>query len=151
MLHTLKFKGRRSLARPLGIWLGESLKRGPLWPLDMVVPLPLHRQREKQRGYNQTYLIAKHTARILGIPLMPLLYKARPTPPQTGLSRRERQNNVDAAFSFEGGSCDYRGASILLMDDIYSTGATLKEGAKVLHNLEATVYGAVAAYNPRLY
>lgn len=152
MLHRFKFAGHRSLSRPLGAWMGRFLNHLDAWPLDMVAPLPLHPLREKMRGYNQTYLIARYAALELKLPLVSLLKKIRSNSPQTGLSRQERMNNVDGVFTLSvKGRKVCRGAAVLLVDDIYSTGATLNEAAAELAKRGAIVYGAVAAYNPRLY
>jgi len=148
MLHRFKYEGRRQLARPLGIWLGQLLVREVGWPVELVVPLPLHRMREAYRGYNQSGLIARYAAREMRLPLVQLLKKIRATPAQTGLSRQQRRANIAGAFS----PVDrrFQPAAVLLIDDIYSTGATLKEAARVLHNSGYIVYAAVLAYNPRL-
>ncbi len=148
MLHRLKFEGQRQLARPLGRWLGGMLQETG-WPLGLVVPLPLHHRREARRGFNQAELIGRHAARALGLPLSTMLVKTRATPPQTGLSRSERRANVAGVFAL--GPAEPRAGAVLLLDDIYSTGATLREAAAVLHQRGFLVYGAVIAYNPRLF
>ncbi|NLA04982.1 MAG: ComF family protein, partial [Firmicutes bacterium] len=76
MLHRFKFRGKRALARPLGSWLGTSLGEQTCWELELVVPVPLHRRRQQERGYNQAHLLAYFTAGALGLPLRTLL--ARP-------------------------------------------------------------------------
>lgn len=148
LIHDLKYHGRRSLARPLGLWLGyEMLRTGYCRP-QLVVPLPLHRRREKERGFNQSFLVAKYTAQILQVPCRHLLQKNRETLSQTKISRSERKLNVAGAFS-----CNEpppQGAVVLLIDDIYSTGATMREAATVLQQSGAKVCGAVIAYNPRI-
>lgn len=149
MLHQLKYEGGRRLSRPLGGWLGQLLVREARWPLDLVVPLPLHRLRERDRGYNQSKLLARYVAREMGLPMVPLLKKARATPAQTGLSRPQRRANMAGAFSVS--SRRFIPARVLLIDDIYSTGATVKEAARVLYNSGCMVYAAVIAYNPRLH
>ncbi len=149
MLHRLKYEGSRHLARPLGTWLGLLLTREAGWLLEAVVPLPLHRRREAQRGYNQSFLIARYTARAMDLPLAQLLKKTQATPAQAGLSRKDRQANVTGVFAL-GGRLS-RPGPILLIDDIYSTGATLKEAARLLNDHGYAVFAAVAAYNPRLF
>ncbi|HOL17045.1 MAG TPA: ComF family protein [Bacillota bacterium] len=149
MLHRLKYEGRRSLARPLGTWLGLALKRETDWPLTAVTALPLHRLREARRGYNQSLLIARYTARAMGLPLVTLLKKTRSTPSQAGLSRLERIVNVAGVYAPSGRH--FKPGPVLLIDDIYSTGATLKEAARVLNKQGFSVYAAVIAYNPRLF
>jgi predicted amidophosphoribosyltransferase len=148
MLHRLKYEGCRHLARPLGIWLGMLLTRETGWPLRTVIPVPLHRRREAQRGYNQSLLIARYTARAMGLPLLHPLIKIRATPAQAGLSRAERRANVSGVFALSGRLL--HPGPVLLIDDIYSTGATLKEAAWLFHDRGHPVFAAVAAYNPRL-
>lgn len=149
MLHRLKYSGKRHLARPLGDWLGLEILRQAGWSPEAVVPVPLHRRREAARGYNQALLIARYTARTLAVPLLTPLNKIRSIPSQTGLTRRERSENVRGVFSFNRRLPDLH--TVLLVDDIYSTGATLREAAAVLRSHGLKVYGAVAAYNRRLF
>ncbi|MEW5783536.1 MAG: ComF family protein [Bacillota bacterium] len=149
MLHRLKYRGERRIARPLGSWLGRLLASEISWPVALVAPLPLYHRREKERGYNQSALIARAAARELRLPLVHLLQKTRQTASQTGFSYAERRKNVAGVYS----PVDPlpRPCAVLLVDDIYSTGATLREAASVLRQCGFTVFGAVAAYNPRLF
>lgn len=149
MLHHFKFRGRRGLARPLGNWLGELIAEQTGWAPDLAVPVPLHRRRLAERGYNQALLLARFTAQRLQIPLHSLLIKPQPSLPQSSLSHRRRKENIRGAFAYRGKY--FQGKKILLVDDIYSTGATMLEAAKVLHEHGHTVYGAAAAFTPRLY
>lgn len=146
VLHDLKYRSRRSLARPLGLWLGREISSNAYCKPDLVVPVPLHRRREKERGFNQSALVARHAARSLGCLYRPLLIRHRDTTSQTTLSRRERIENVRGAFALK--SQPPSGSVILLVDDIYSTGSTLKEAAAALYRPGAKIYGAVIAYNP---
>ncbi|NLA12197.1 MAG: ComF family protein [Firmicutes bacterium] len=147
VLHRFKFRGERALARPLGRWLGTLIEEETAWGPELVVPVPLHRRREKERGYNQAHLLARFTAEALGLPLRPLLVRPGEAPPQSSLSYRHRLTNVRGAFLYRGGL--QRGNRVLLVDDIYSTGATMQEAAAVLHRRGLLVFGAVAAYTPR--
>ncbi len=143
----LKYYKKRNLARPLGLWLGHEIINARYCSPAVVVPVPLHSVREKERGYNQSALIAGQAARYLGVSCDQLLFKKRETLSQTKISRLERWENIRGAFG-----CSKNitaGMTVLLVDDIYSTGSTLKEAASVLHNRGAKVYGAVIAYNPR--
>ena len=148
LLHDLKYRKRRSLARPFGVWLAREIVLQKYCVPQLVVPVPLHRHREQERGFNQSALIAGHTARALGIPCRQLLTKNKDTVSQTTISRRERRENVCGAFSCL--SPPPQGSVVLLIDDIYSTGATMKEAAAVLQSSGAKVYGAVVSYNPRI-
>jgi ComF family protein len=147
LIHDLKYHGRRSLARPLGLWLGHELLKVNYCRPQIVVPLPLHRHREKERGFNQSLLVARYTAQVLQVPCRQVLQKNRETISQTKISRAERKINVAGAFS-----CAEHfspGTVVLLIDDIYSTGATMREAASTLRQCGAKVCGAVIAYNPR--
>ncbi|MGM0653160.1 MAG: ComF family protein [Bacillota bacterium] len=146
LLHNLKYYGRRSLGRPLGRWLAYELNTQQVQLPDLVVPIPLHRDREKERGFNQSALIAKHLAMFLEVPFSPLLDKHKKTLSQTALSRRDRQNNIHGAFSLAGPIKS--GSTVLLVDDIYTTGSTMMEAADILYRHGAEVHGAVVAYNP---
>jgi competence protein ComFC len=147
LLHSLKYHGKRFIARPLGAWIGSEVSKLEFCSPDLVVPIPLHRNRERERGFNQSALIARSAAKELGVPYSVLLEKVKDTPSQTRVSRRERRENVYKAFccrkELESGTV------ILLIDDIYSTGSTMREPAKVLQDKGAIVYGAVVAYNRR--
>ncbi len=117
---------------PRGCWLADRLLdliRADETRLsgDMVVPVPLHRQRKKERGFNQVDLIARPLARRLGIPFrLVLLMRTRPRPEKHLLDYEERWDSVRGAFALkEGGRVD--NSRVLLLDDVMTTGAT--EGA----------------------
>lgn len=148
LLHDLKYRGRRSLARSFGVWLAQEIIRHEYCVPQVVVPVPLHRRREEERGFNQSALIAGYIARTLGIPCRQLLVKNKETISQTTISRRERHENVRGAFSCV--SAPAQGSVVLLVDDIYSTGATMREAAAALQESGAKIYGAVVSYNPRI-
>ncbi len=99
--------------------------------IDAILPVPLHPSRERERGFNQAYILAKLLSRRHGVPVLKgLLRRIRPTPPQAG-KRRERIRNVRGAFRVHHPE-QIRGRSILLVDDVYTTGATVNECARVL-------------------
>lgn len=97
----------------------------------LLIPVPLHRARLRQRGYNQALELARPVARALAIPLRhDLLLRAKPTPPQTGLDARARRRNLRGAFAL---TADARlPAHVVLLDDVMTTGATVREAARVL-------------------
>jgi ComF family protein len=116
----------------------------PKWqmPVDVVVPVPLHAKRERKRGYNQSSLLARHLSRKKGWRLLTNgLQRFRYTPPQTGLGRSERLQNVQRAFRAD--PKQVAGSRILLVDDVVTSGATLAASAEAL--LEAGA-ASVSAY-----
>lgn len=123
-VHALKYEGARVLSAPLGDLLASAWRDRAI-PVDLVIPVPLHRQRLRQRGYNQSLLLARELARRLELPLSHgSLIRARNTPSQVGLSRQERWDNVRGAFRTI--SQEPGGARVLLVDDVMTTGATLR-------------------------
>jgi ComF family protein len=104
------------------------------------VPVPLHPARQRERGYNQAALLAQPLAAALGLPYdAHVLRRVKPTPPQVGLSRQERQRNLRHAFSAEPGIA---GRTIVLVDDVVTTGSTLASAAQAcLAAGAARVYG----------
>jgi ComF family protein len=137
-VHALKYRNQTALAAPLGAILTAHLEDGGDLPLDGLLPVPLHPEREKERGYNHSHLIASAMTPT-GVPLRAdLLHRQRATPPQVGLSRDERLTNVSGAFR---ASPDAAGGSWLLIDDVCTTGATLEACASALR-----AAGAVAVY-----
>ena len=146
LLHDLKYRQKRYLARPFGIWLAREITNQSFCSPHLVTSVPLHLNRYKERGFNQSALIARHSARILGTSYREILLRNRDTASQTTLSRRQRRENISGAFSCRDNLAS--GTIVLLIDDIYSTGATMLEAAKVIREGGAQVYGAVVAFNP---
>ena len=121
MVRALKYKSRTYAARSMAyLMLRELSKRGIR--SDIIVPVPAHTEKEKKRGYNQAELIARELSGIIGVPMRKVLVKNRNTPSQVSLSERERWKNVRGAYALEG---NVSGLSILLVDDVITTGATM--------------------------
>ncbi len=122
---------------PLGIWFAQRLasliERQPLgFAADAVVPVPLDRGRLRERGYNQAELIAKPLARLLGIPFRSyLLVRTRPRPNQLRLTRRERWETVRGAYATHK-TAQVDKLRVLLVDDVFTTGATLDACSRAL-------------------
>jgi competence protein ComFC len=122
---------------PLGEWFAESLaeivrREAGVLTADVVVPVPLHRDRERQRGYNQASLISKPLARKLGLPHKPvMLMRTRPRPDKQVLSLEEHWESVRGAFATRPGS-QVDNKRVLLVDDVMTTGATLDACARAL-------------------
>jgi competence protein ComFC len=111
----------------------EGLNRhwGP-HSLDLLIPVPLHTQRLRERGFNQALLLVKELSRRTGIPYRKtILQKKKPTIPQVNLSGTEREKGLRGAFQVIGKE-ELLGKSVLLVDDVYTTGATVNECSKVL-------------------
>jgi competence protein ComFC len=133
MIHDFKYRGRKKWAKPLGLLMVETLQKDPRFhAIDMVVPVPLHVKRKAMRGYNQSELLAKEIGRSLGLPVaVDILCRIKDTPSQTGLRRKGRQMNLADAFQIIDSS-SLRGKNILLVDDIYTTGATVETCSRIL-------------------
>ncbi len=126
-INLLKYHGVKRLSKPLS----NLLSRIKLPQVDTVIPIPLHQKRLRQREYNQSALIAYHVAKRLERPLVTdCLIKIKDTPPQVGLSSKNRRLNIKNAFEVR--SNNIKGGKILLIDDVVTTGATIRECSGVL-------------------
>lgn len=136
VLHSFKFSGRRELAYPLGELMASLV--ASLFPyrlLAAVIPVPLHENRLQERGFNQALLLAGVVSKMLRIPLVPnALIRSRETHSQTSLSREQRQSNLKGAFVAGDDVLPLKGEAVLLVDDVYTTGATIQECCTVLLN-----------------
>jgi len=132
LVHALKYRARLALA---GCFAG-CLSSRPLPQVDLVVPMPLHKKRLSERGFNQAVEIARNLARRMDWPLGSRgAVRLRHTAPQTGLPYAERERNVRGAFECP---LDLRGARVGVVDDVMTTGATLNELARVLKHAGAS-------------
>ncbi len=142
-LHAFKFLGQASLAAPLLDLILEVCAGTERLPGDLVVPVPLHPARERERGYNQSALLARRLARRLRLPCrMRALERRRATRAQTELTGRERRRNVLGAFSVAEPRV-VRDRHVVLVDDVLTTGATVAECARVLIRAGARTVGVV--------
>ena len=133
-IHHLKYHGKTSLAKSLGPLLGRFAQDwlGEVSAGFLVIPVPLHPEKLRERGYNQSLLLARHTAEKLRAELDYLsLRKIKKTIPQTGLGKKQRQQNVKNAFKLENEN-RIRERNILLVDDVSTTGNTLNACSKIL-------------------
>jgi competence protein ComFC len=143
IIHSLKYEGRRSLARPLSARI-RARCGAVLDGADLAVAVPLHPSRRRERGFNQ----ALDLARGLGLPVARVLRRVRATPSQTELTVTERHRNVSRAFApsrLLWLRQDIAGRVVVLVDDVSTTGATLNECAVVLKELGAREVRAVTA------
>lgn len=151
----MKYENQPSLAKPLGEWLGEAwLKQGLATEANlMVVPIPLHPKKLKARGFNQAEFLAEHFCSVTSLPLQrQALVRIRETQAQFGLSARLRQENLRNAFSVGKRFPGRFSGSVLLFDDIYTTGSTIAAAVEALRCAGVPVAGvvAVAAPPPRI-
>ena len=127
VIHALKYDGRRSLARPLAALMrerGAALLDGAA----CVVPVPLHPSRRRHRGFNQSADLARH----LGLPVVDALRRVRATATQADLPAAQRHRNVRGAFTVTRAGRTLAGVTVLLVDDVSTTGATLDACASAL-------------------
>lgn len=147
LVHDFKYGRQRHLRYPLAEWLGETLSdprlRGRRF--DLIVPVPLHPARERERGFNQAALLAELLAAKAALPLRSVLERIRYTTTQTAYDRAERMENLHDAFRLRKNR-DVRELRVLLIDDVLTTGSTLSECARVLKAAGAiSVHAATAA------
>jgi ComF family protein len=134
-IHQFKYRPCRSLGRPLGDWMVQQVR--VLTDIDMIMPVPLHTTRLRQRGFNQALLLAHRMSETHRIPLVyDNLIRSRPTRPQVELSGLERVRNVEGAFSLKRPR-DVASKRVVLVDDVFTTGATMNECASVLKDAGA--------------
>jgi len=150
-IYALKYKGRRQVAGPLGRLLVETYRRQvqarPRLRPAAILPVPLHPQRQAERGYNQSALLARALGRGLGVLVVEdALRRTRHTPQQAGSSAAERQRNVAGAFTCPSGHARLMGRQVVLVDDVCTTGATLAACAETLRTAGVReVWGLVLA------
>jgi len=129
-MHWLKYRGRTALADPLGGLMAEYWAQHPM-QFDVIVPVPLHADRLRKRGYNQAALLARQMARRVGLmEEEQTLVRQRSTSRQVDLNAKQRKQNVRDAFHCSGDGL--AGKQILLIDDVCTTGATLEACAIAL-------------------
>jgi ComF family protein len=137
LMHAFKYHGRLALAE----WAADAIlaERGrlrPALPPDRLIALPLSRERQRERGYNQAHEIGRAVARQLRAPLVRQgIRRDRASPPQAALPWSQRAKNVRGAFACE---LDLAGMSVAVIDDVMTTGASLAEFAKTLKAAGAT-------------
>lgn len=134
LIHQFKYKKHICLAAPLGSLLTNLLYKKTICEIDFVVPVPLHRKKKQERGFNQSELMAKEVCKKLSIPIsINNLYRVKNTLSQTQLSRLQRQQNVKDAFKVKNPGQLFK-KNVLLVDDVLTTGMTASECAKSLKN-----------------
>ncbi len=148
-IHRLKYAGVTGLAGVAADPLERAFRDAPgEWhAAAALVPVPLHTVRRRERGFNQSELLAAELSPRVGLPVQPLLHRRLPTGRQVGLTALERRRNVDRAFAVRpqmSALCE--GRCLLLVDDVLTTGATLDAAARALAGAGAgPVFGLAAA------
>ena len=143
-IHQLKYKNLRSIAEPLARLLSDYLTAYPV-PGEVLVPVPLHRKRLRERGYNQSELLSKELGKLVKLSVMAdCIIRQRHTPPQIrAASASERRSNVADAFTCRN---NLRNKKIILIDDVATSGATLDACAAALKDVGASsVWGLTLA------
>jgi len=155
-LHDLKYAGEQRLAEPLGRAIARRWARVGAGG-EVVVPVPVHRDRERRRGYDQAALIAAVAGRELGMPVARIVERAKATAAQYELDRAQRAANVRGAFAMVPLTIPPRpsrgpplaGRWILLVDDVVTTGSTLVECGRVLLGAGAIGVSAITVARER--
>jgi len=145
-IHAMKFFGRPRVAETLAFLLWEEMMKQPVIPdFDLIVPVPMHWRKRMSRGYNQSERIGNALGGIMGVPVERALVKTRHTKPQSLSSREERLVNLENSIDVRDPSA-VSGLSVLLVDDVATTGATLGACARALRGAGVSwVFAAVIA------
>ena len=140
MLKAFKYQRRAYHAPALASILHTALA-GRMAGIEAIVPVPLHWRRHGERGFNQAAELARPLARRLGLPLWQAARRIRATPPQSGLSEQARHRNLEKAFTLrKPASC----RSVLIVDDVITTGATVRQLGRALRHAGVRQLAAVA-------
>ncbi|MFZ1397745.1 MAG: ComF family protein [Candidatus Promineifilaceae bacterium] len=140
LIHNLKYNGAFGLSKPLAALMAEAWQTWRM-PVDLVLPIPLHAERERSRGYNQSTLLTRDFCHLVALPFAEKgLTRTRFTTPQVGLTAVERLKNVQDAFATQ---VEVAGKHLLLIDDVCTTGATM---AAATHALLAAGAQTVSGY-----
>jgi len=148
VIHSLKYKDRAKLGAELGRNLGNYLPFSLVKPLDLLLPVPLHPVKKRDRGYNQALWIAKGLSSVWGIPMKTnVLWRVRYTKSQTTLSVEERQTNMKEAIRI---TKDLSGKNVGIVDDVLTTGSTIASCAKECKNKGAKTVVAITCCTPKI-
>ena len=152
IIHLYKFEKRRSLAKHLSYMMVNHLPNDcNLKEYDYILPIPIHKNRLRERGFNQSTLIAQGISNKIGIAICTdAIIRSRNTSPQSSLTRDARQTNVVGAFEIKNRNL-IKGKRILILDDVFTTGATVNEAVNILWNedpIEIDVLTLARTVNP---
>ncbi len=149
-LHSLKYGGERRLADPLAAAMAARWRKAGAGG-ELLVPVPVHSQRARQRGYDQAVLLAAGVSRVLDVPWRASLERLRHTSPQFELGRQARRMNVAGAFAprSSGEAVVVAGKWVILVDDVVTTGSTLAACAEALYEAGATAVAGLTVARER--
>lgn len=139
LIHQLKYKGNQEIGIYLGKLIGDQLlNSGRFKNIDAIIPLPMHPDKQRKRGYNQAEILAKGISQKLNVPVLnDIVVRSKTTTTQTNKQRVERWTNVDGTFVIQNQS-SFIGKNILLVDDVITTGATLEACSNAILSIENT-------------
>ena len=145
LIHDFKYHDDRELAKEMGRRIGKKMKTNEGWRrFDMVVPVPLSRGKKRLRGYNQSALLAAGLSEITGAEVCEdILVRKRYSGSQTHLNAAERARNTEGAFELGTDAKKAEGRSVLLLDDVFTTGATAESCLRKLSEIEGIHLGLV--------
>lgn len=147
-IHRLKYARKWALGARLAPFLSQILENDEqmrAFKPTLLVPVPLHKSRHKARGFNQSEILADELSKLCALPVASVLTRTRATPPQVGLDAAKRQLNVHDAFAVQSARDGQilQNQRVLLIDDVFTTGATLHECARALQKNGAAQVGAL--------
>jgi ComF family protein len=141
LVHRFKYSGSVWLAPVMAGLIDRALSASPLAAKEKIlVPIPLHPVRKRERGYNQSLLLARELSNLTGMEVREILSRKRRTKTQTALDVDQRRDNVRGAFI---AVCDCDGLETLIVDDVATSGATILEAARAIRSAGGAVAGAV--------
>jgi competence protein ComFC len=145
LIYKLKYEGKIRLSKAIAILMEERLRDEGLF-IDAILPVPIHENKLRARGFNQSYIIARELGERLGKPVLDCLVRTKETKEQYNLDKTQRYLNIVDAFSVKLLYNNDKYKSILVVDDIYTTGSTVNECSKVLKEFGASsIYVITAA------
>lgn len=149
IVHNLKYNNGKWLAKYMAEFMKLEFEEMAV-KVDCIIPIPLHKKRFKERGYNQSELLAKALSKKINLPLvLNNLIKVKETTTQTKLTKLERKENLNGCFEIKNRD-EIVGKNILLLDDVFTTGATTEEASRVLKSAGANkIYILTFAHTPR--
>jgi len=147
LIHSLKYHDRANFGFDLGVLLGEEILEDEIGDIDMIIPVPLHWLKKRERGYNQAFWLAKGLASIYAVPVdTSIIKRTRYTVSQTMLGSTECMVNLDVSFTI---NKSLNNQHILLVDDVLTTGSTISNCAKVLRENGAARVSGITCTTPR--